>query len=57
LSDKAAGIPRIHYFGIEKDHNILILDLLGPTLEELLCFCEGKFSVKTVLIIADQLVG
>ena len=50
------GIPRIHYIGTEGDNNILVMDLLGPSLEELMCFCGGKFSLKTVLILADKLV-
>ena len=33
----------------------LVMDCLGPTLGELFRFCGNKFSLKTVLMLADQL--
>lgn len=49
-------IPRAYYFGQEGLYNILIIDLLGPSLEDLFEWCNRKFSVKTVVQLAVQMI-
>lgn len=51
-----AGIPNLKWFGVEGDYNALVMDLLGPSLEDLFNFCSRKLSLKTVLMLADQMV-
>ncbi|KAM9669158.1 casein kinase I-like [Dama dama] len=51
------GIPQIRWFGQEADSNVLVMDLLGPSLEDLFNFCSRKFTMKTVLMLADQMIS
>lgn len=50
------GVPQVYYFGQEGLHNILVIDLLGPSLEDLFDMCGRKFSIKTVVMTAKQMV-
>lgn len=49
-------VPQAYYFGQEGLHNILVIDLLGPSLEDLFEWCGRKFSVKTVVQCAVQMI-
>ena len=49
LLENGDGIPKMHWYGVEDDYNILVIDLLGKSLEDLLVECGGKFTLKTTL--------
>ncbi|KAM9471400.1 casein kinase I isoform 3-T4 [Salvelinus alpinus] len=51
------GIPTIKWCGAEGDYNVMVMELLGPSLEDLFNFCSRKFSLKTVLLLADQMIS
>lgn len=53
----SVGIPSIKWCGAEGDYNVMVMELLGPSLEDLFNFCSRKFSLKTVLLLADQMVS
>ena len=50
-------MPQVYYFGQEGLHNILVIDLLGPNLEDLFDMCGRKFTIKTVCMAAKQMVS
>ncbi|KAK7349267.1 hypothetical protein VNO77_06500 [Canavalia gladiata] len=51
------GIPNVKWYGVEGEYNVLVMDLLGPSLEDLFNFCSQKLSLKTVLMLADQMIN
>ncbi|KAI9303189.1 kinase-like domain-containing protein [Cunninghamella echinulata] len=53
----SVGIPSAYYFGQEGLHNILVIDLLGPSLEDMFDVCGRRFSTKTVAMLAKQMIN
>jgi serine/threonine protein kinase len=51
------GIPNVYWFGVEGAYYILAMDLLGPSLEDVLRKCGGKFSLQTSCLLAEQLIS
>tara|TARA_B100000795_G_C22761702_1_gene423886 strand:- start:120 stop:1343 length:1224 start_codon:yes stop_codon:yes gene_type:complete len=53
---QVSGVPKLLWHGhVDKKFDALVLQLLGPDLDQLLTYCD-KFSLRTVLLIADQLL-
>ncbi|KAF3681468.1 Casein kinase I isoform alpha [Capsicum annuum] len=57
LLQGGTGIPNLKWFGVEGEYNVMVIDLLGPSLEDLFNYCNRKFTLKTVLMLADQLIN
>lgn len=50
------GFPHILYAGQEKGYNIIVMELLGASLKHVYNNLGNKFSLKTVLQLADQIL-
>ncbi|MCJ1384251.1 serine/threonine protein kinase [Xylographa soralifera] len=51
------GIPPVKWSGWECEYRAMVFDLLGPSLEDLFDYYDRRFSRKTALILADQLIA
>lgn len=47
----------MYWYGAEGEYNVMVMDLLGSNLEDLFAQHKRKFSLKTVIMLADQMVG
>mmetsp|Transcript_99924 Transcript_99924/g.287168 ORF Transcript_99924/g.287168 Transcript_99924/m.287168 type:complete len:314 (-) Transcript_99924:205-1146(-) len=50
------GFPKVRHVCMEAKGNVLIMDLLGPSLEELCTLRGGRLGLDTVLMLGEQLV-
>lgn len=51
------GIPSLYWCGTQGNYNILIIDLLGSSLEDLFSSCNRVFTLKTALMVTDQMLS
>lgn len=52
-----AGIPTVECYSRGSHHKAMVMELLGPSLEELLSTWKAGFSLKTVLMLGHQLLS
>jgi len=54
---KSPSIPRVRWVGSEGEYNIMVMDVCGSSLEDLMDKCGGSLSVRTVLRLGIQMVN
>lgn len=53
----AVGFPEMLFYGSQGDLNVMVIDLLGRSLQSLIETAPPRFSLKTVLMLADQMIA
>lgn len=53
---RVGPVPNVRFYGTEGPYNVMVMDLLGKSIEDLFNLCGRKFTLKTVLLLADQMV-
>ena len=51
------GIPALYDFLTSEHYNYMMMELLGPSLEDLFDIYHCKFSLKTILSLGDQMLS
>lgn len=56
INRSVEGFPKLYASGIENGRAFMMMDLLGPNLQDMMMLCGGKFSMGTALMLAIQIV-
>ena len=51
------GIPTLYDFLTSENFHYMMMELLGPSLEDLFDICHNKFSLKTILSLGEQMLS
>lgn len=54
--DGMKGIPKMYWKGNHNDNNVIAMEYLGPSLDELFQCCDSKFTPHTICLIGIQIM-
>lgn len=50
------GVPVLHWAGVSEDFNVIAMELLGDSLEEILNLCGRRIGLKSCIQLGEQMV-
>jgi serine/threonine protein kinase len=50
------GIPKAHWFRRESEYRVIVFKVFSLSLKDLFNYCGRRFSLKTELMLADQII-
>eukprot|EP01062_Namystynia_karyoxenos_P006707 TRINITY_DN1234_c1_g1_i1.p2 TRINITY_DN1234_c1_g1~~TRINITY_DN1234_c1_g1_i1.p2 ORF type:complete len:416 (+),score=141.24 TRINITY_DN1234_c1_g1_i1:161-1408(+) len=56
MKKRSAGYTRVFWDGVEGEFSVMVMEYLGPSLEVLFDYCKRKFSLKTTLMLGEQMI-
>lgn len=51
------GIPQIYYYGKYKEYKVMVMDLLGPSLDKFFKICNKRLSLETTVNFGEQMIS
>lgn len=57
ILDEGICIPKVYFYGATSKYHVLAMDRLGKSLEDIVMEHKGVFSLKTVLMLVDQMIS
>jgi len=51
------GIPKVFWYGTHGRYNVMVMELLGPSLEDTFQSCERRFSLQKVVRLGEQMIS
>ena len=56
-SEQVEGVPKIYWYGEYKKYKIMVMDLLGPSLDKFYKICNKQFTIDTTVNLGYQMIN
>eukprot|EP00927_Polykrikos_kofoidii_P056607 TRINITY_DN50705_c0_g1_i1.p1 TRINITY_DN50705_c0_g1~~TRINITY_DN50705_c0_g1_i1.p1 ORF type:complete len:382 (+),score=76.34 TRINITY_DN50705_c0_g1_i1:91-1236(+) len=56
LLQGSTGIAEVYHYSVEEEHTVMVMELMGPSLEDVFNICKRSLSVKSTVMLADEML-